>query len=402
MPSYCRIIEHNSYAARAQSEVNKREPWHPVFHTTVVPAAAGGDAALARVAILNAVAPYVPVLSSVSTDTAQRIYAAAKAAAGTVETGSYAELAIAAAASREEAAATETLQQHEQQQPLSLESTNTSSGTAATSIIPESVGGPAAAARRDSLHAVLQVAPPLTTMTKKLARQIESEAMRAAGSIESGSYAALAQSAIAHHHNAAVRATGHVNTTAEPAPASTVGGVTSATTAGTSGTDTTSGATAAGIAPGSKAIDAATSTGGTAASSSIESTATGTEHTSGEAADARSGGELSGTAATAATLGTTAAALSSTSGAVTDTAAVAAADDDESSTEQQQLATSDSGDAAAGGATEGATTAKQKEVEQPEAQLQAPAFTCVNCSGTTHSHHISLALYSSYMYVQRV
>jgi hypothetical protein len=182
LPSHCRIIEDNSYAARAQSEVNKRGPWHPVFHTTIVPAVAGGDAALARVATLNTVAPYVPALSTVSTDTAQRIYAAAKAAAGTVETGSYAELAIAAAASREEAAASETLQQHEQQQQqqqqqqqlLPTESTNTNTGTAATSIIPESVGGPAAAARIDALHAVLQVAPPLTTMTKKLARQIES------------------------------------------------------------------------------------------------------------------------------------------------------------------------------------------------------------------------------------
>eukprot|EP00953_Heterococcus_sp_UTEX-ZZ885_P009724 5704-Heterococcus_DN1.PRE.3 len=218
------IIEHNSYAARAQAEVNKREPWRTVPHSTVVPAAAGGDAALAHANSFPVVAPYVPPLSSITADAAQRIYAAAKAAAGTVQEGSYAQRAIVAAAPRQEPTAqgTQPLQQQLEQQQHG--------GAEDFGIIPKSVGGPAAAARRDALHAVVQVAPPLSTMTKKLARQIESEAMRAAGTIESGSYAALAQSAAAH--NAAVWAAEHTATVAaEPAPASTVGGATSATTA---------------------------------------------------------------------------------------------------------------------------------------------------------------------------
>ena len=47
----------------------------------------------------------------------------------------------------------------------------------------ESVGGHAAAAHRDAVQAVLQVVPPLSTMTKKLVRQIESEVVRAAGTL---------------------------------------------------------------------------------------------------------------------------------------------------------------------------------------------------------------------------
>jgi hypothetical protein len=217
--------------------VNKREPWRTVPHSTIVPAAAGGDAALAHADSFPVVAPYVPPLSSITADAAQRIYAAAKAAAGTVQEGSYAQRAIVAAAPRQEPTAQGTLplqQQLEQQQH---------GGAEDSGIIPKSVGGPAAAARRDALHAVLQAAPPLSTMTKKLARQIESEAMRAAGTIESGSYAALAQSAAAH--NAAVWAAEHTTTAAaEPAPASTVGGATCAAGTAVAGEGSPSAATA--------------------------------------------------------------------------------------------------------------------------------------------------------------
>jgi hypothetical protein len=201
-----------------------------VPHSTIVPAAAGGDAALAHAETFPVVAPYVPPLSTITADAAQRIYAAAKAAAGTIQEGSYAQRALVAAAPRKELTqqGTQPLQQQLKEQQHEEDS----------GIIPKTVGGPAAAARRDALHAVVLVVPALSTMTMKLARQIESEAMRAAGTIESGSYAALAQSAAAH--NAAVWAAEHAATAAEAAPASTVGSASTPTAAGTGGTDTTS------------------------------------------------------------------------------------------------------------------------------------------------------------------
>jgi hypothetical protein len=262
--SHCSAIEHNSYAARAQAEVNKREAWRTVPHSTIVPAAAGGDAALAHADTFPVVAPYVPPLSSITADAAQRIYAAAKAAAGTIQEGSYAQRAIVAAALRKEPTAQGT-------QPLQQQLAQQQHGGAEDSgIIPKSVGGPAAAARRDALHAVVQAAPPLSTMTKKLARQIESEAMRAAGTIESGSYAALAQSAAAH--NAAMWAAEQTTAAAaEPAPASTVGSAasaTSATTASTAGEGTPSAASVS--TAGAGAGGATTETSAAASSSSNE------------------------------------------------------------------------------------------------------------------------------------
>jgi hypothetical protein len=250
--------------------VNKREPWRTVPHSTVVPAAAGGDAALAHADAFTVVAPYVPPLSSITADTAQRIYAAAKAAAGTVQEGSYAQRAVVAAAPRQEPTAlgTQPLQQQlEQQQHGAAEDSG---------IIPKAVGGPAAAARRDALHAVVRAAPPLSTMTKKLARQIESEAMRAAGTIESGSYAALAQSAAAH--NAAVWAAEHTTTAAaEPAPASTVGGATSALTAAGTAAASSEGTPSAAIASTAGASASTTETSAAVGSSGSEQQKQSTE-----------------------------------------------------------------------------------------------------------------------------
>src|SRR5688500_18035892 len=96
-PYRCSAIEHNSYAARAQAALNQKEPWRTVPHSTIVPTSAGGVAALAHAGAFSVVLPYVPPLGDVIEDEAQRIQAAAKAAAGIIEKGSYAERAVLAA-----------------------------------------------------------------------------------------------------------------------------------------------------------------------------------------------------------------------------------------------------------------------------------------------------------------
>jgi hypothetical protein len=165
------IIESDSYVARAQSAVDYRQRWHKLPHARIVPEIAGGDAALGKATAISAVLPFVPPLDAVSTAHAERIYAAA-AQEGDVEQGSYAQQAVAAAHMRAHA---HTEQQHEQQHEQQQQFGH------GRIVIPEAIGGQAAAARAAALSSVLQFAPPLDVITGRQARQIESEAMRAAG-----------------------------------------------------------------------------------------------------------------------------------------------------------------------------------------------------------------------------
>jgi hypothetical protein len=167
------IFESDSYVARAQSAVDYRQRWHKLPHARIVPEIAGGDRSLGRAAAVSAVLPFVPPLDAVSSAHAERIYAAAAQEAN-VEQGSYAQQAVAAAHIRAQAHA---VQQHDQQE----EQQQQQQFGHGRIVIPEAIGGQAAAARAAALSAVLQYAPPLDAVTGRQVRQIESEAMRAAG-----------------------------------------------------------------------------------------------------------------------------------------------------------------------------------------------------------------------------
>eukprot|EP00953_Heterococcus_sp_UTEX-ZZ885_P028249 15071-Heterococcus_DN1.PRE.1 len=85
------------YTTALQATVSYRDEYGEVPLATIVPVNKGTDRALARRAAFELVLPYVPSLDTVSCTQAERIHAAALAAAGAVEKGSYAELALAAA-----------------------------------------------------------------------------------------------------------------------------------------------------------------------------------------------------------------------------------------------------------------------------------------------------------------
>jgi hypothetical protein len=145
-----------------QAAVDYRERWETLPHTNILPESLGGDAALGKAAAFQAVVHYLPALHQISSTHAERIYAAA-AQQGEVEAGSYAQQALAAAAANEQAA--------QQQQALATDNLT----------VPQTVGGPAAAASAFALSACLKVLPPPERLTAEQARHIESEAMKATG-----------------------------------------------------------------------------------------------------------------------------------------------------------------------------------------------------------------------------
>jgi hypothetical protein len=153
-----------------QGAVDYRERWETLPHTNILPESLGGDAALCKAAALQTVVHYLPALHQISTTHAERIYTAA-AQQGEVEQGSYAQQAVAAAAANEQAAQQQQQQQQRQQQALMSDNL----------VVPQTIGGPAAAASAFALSACLGVLPPPEQLSAEQARHIESEAMKATG-----------------------------------------------------------------------------------------------------------------------------------------------------------------------------------------------------------------------------
>jgi hypothetical protein len=173
-----------------QAAVDFRERWAALPQTNIIPEQLGGDAALARADSIEAVAPYVPDLHSLTVTHAQRIYSAATRAVPAVEAGSFAELALAVSIQQQQQLLVSSQQQPQQQlqqQPQQQQAQQ-----------PEGILAkvdPVAAASREATSAVLQVAPPLGEVTLDQVRELISAANTAGAVIEPGSYCALAQSA---------------------------------------------------------------------------------------------------------------------------------------------------------------------------------------------------------------
>jgi hypothetical protein len=166
-----------------QAAVDFRERWAALPQSNIIPEQLGGDAALARADSIEAVAPYVPDLHSLTVTHAQMIYSAATRTVPTVEPGSFAELALAVSIQHQQLLLVSSQQQQQQQQQPQQ---------------PEGILAkvdPVAAASRDATSAVLQVAPPLGEVTLDQVRELISAANKAGAVVEPGSYCALAQSA---------------------------------------------------------------------------------------------------------------------------------------------------------------------------------------------------------------
>jgi hypothetical protein len=153
---------------------------------TIVPVNKGTDRALARRAAFELVLPYVPSLDTVSCTQAERIHAAALAAAGAVEKGSYAELALAAALGNDQRRPLQQQQLEQQFAGVALQEEETV------------LRDPAAAAEAehcDAVAAALKDTPyGLANITRSTLTKLKSVVARASGgTVEEDSYVAKAQ-----------------------------------------------------------------------------------------------------------------------------------------------------------------------------------------------------------------
>jgi hypothetical protein len=167
-----------------QATVSYREDYGEVPLATIVPVNKGTDRALARKAALEVVLPYVPSLDTVTTAQAQRIHTAALAAAGAVERGSYAELALAAAPANDQWRPLHELEQQFAAVTLQDGETVLRDPAAATT-----------AEHCDAVAAALQNTPyGLANITRSALTELKSVAARASGgAVEEDSYVAKAQ-----------------------------------------------------------------------------------------------------------------------------------------------------------------------------------------------------------------
>jgi hypothetical protein len=166
--------------------VSYRDDYGEVPLANIVPVNKGTDRALARKAAFEVVLPYVPSLETISSTQAQRIHAAALAAAGAVERGSYAELAMAAAPVNDQKRPLQHQQLEHQFAGVTLQEGETL------------LRDPAAAAEAehcDAVAAALKDTPyGLANITRSKLTELKSVVARASGGIvEEDSYVAKAQ-----------------------------------------------------------------------------------------------------------------------------------------------------------------------------------------------------------------
>jgi hypothetical protein len=106
------------HSTNLQAAVDFRERWAALPQSNIIPEQLGGDAALARAESIEAVAPYVPDLHSLTVTHAQLIYSAATRAVPAVEPGSFAELALAVSIQQQQQLLVASQQQSQQQQQV--------------------------------------------------------------------------------------------------------------------------------------------------------------------------------------------------------------------------------------------------------------------------------------------